>query len=320
MHTMKNEHTSAPPLGPRRNRWSLCCAVALAASVPSVAGSSIAALREELAAQGQPIDDPLLVRPVDESATGYPTDHPADTFPLDNSKSKYYSPSDEESAEAQYEYDEEYEEEMSDAETRASIKRRRLTRFFSTIITLIIYVVFAGVYYKNVVKYVPVRRERKQGVMISDFEQGLFEVCDIVDNRNRDRCLYATCCYWCRAAHTWHAAGVCEYWPALFLLALASMVKWTCCVEGIIFAYFRMKTKDQLNIKTDVMNDCLVSIFCTCCAVGQEGMAIDVDRGTDEVSCCCRVSQQPVVGGQESDIILRGPMPQDEEEGQEGVE
>lgn len=175
-----------------------------------------------------------------------------------------------------------------EAEIRARSRKHSL---IPLLISFGLHVSFAILYKMWVVDMIPPLSQRPISVD-EDFRQDIF-ACTATGNVQL--CLHATFCCQCRAAHTWHVAGVCEYWPALFLLCFAGMTKFACCVDSFVYAYFRMKLKDKLGIRRNVVMDVLYSMFCPCCAVGQEAMAVDAELGT-HVECCCRLSSPPSIG------------------------
>jgi len=146
-------------------------------------------------------------------------------------------------------------------------------------------VIFAVVYKMHVVDKIPPLDQRPISVD-EDLRPG---ICECTGDLHL--CLHSWFCCWCRAAHTWHVAGVCEYWPALCLLFLASST----CVNTCVSAYFRMKLKDKLGIRRNACMDVVYSLFCPCCAVGQEALGVDAELGS-EVECCCRLISPPAIG------------------------
>lgn len=186
----------------------------------------------------------------------------------------------------QWEKEERFRDKM--AEYRASARHHH---FLPVLIALAIHVTFACVYKAKVVDWIPPLTQRPVSVD-EDFRQDIFEC---TNSGQTHLCLHSTCCYQCRAAHTWHVAGLCEYWPALFLLFFLGCTKFACCIDSCVYAYFRMKLKEKLGIRRNVVMDVLYSMFCPCCAVGQEAMAVDAELGTD-VQCCCQLSSPAVIG------------------------
>lgn len=159
-----------------------------------------------------------------------------------------------------------------------------------TILNLCMSLPFAFFYKSYVVDKIPPLEQRPVSID-QDFQQDIF-ACFF---GHTDLCLHAWCCCSCRAAHTWHVAGVIEYWPALFALFVSNLTGAACCWQMFIFTYFRMKIKDKLGIRRDCPTDCLYSTFCCFCAVAQEAMAVDAELGT-QVACCCDLQSPPAIG------------------------
>merc|ERR1719446_1536721 len=127
---------------------------------------------------------------------------------------------------------------------------------------LCIHLIFAIFYKMWVVDKIPPLSQRPISVD-EDFQQDIFAC---TSPGQGHLCLHATFCCQCRAAHTWHVAGVCEYWPALALLFVASCTKCACCIDSFVYTYFRMRLKDKLGIRRNPVMDLLYSMFCPCCA------------------------------------------------------
>jgi len=185
--------------------------------------------------------------------------------------------------------------------------KHRKHALLPALISLLIHVSFAVMYKNWVVDMIPPLSQQPISID-EDFRQDIMEC---TKTGNLQLCLHATFCCQCRAAHTWHVAGVCEYWPALFLLFFASVTKMACCVDAFVYTYFRMKLKDKLGIKRNPCWDLVYSMFCPCCAVGQEAMAVDAELGTN-VECCCQLSGPLHIGSVDqmergSIIQLRNP-------------
>lgn len=150
-------------------------------------------------------------------------------------------------------------------------------------------IAFACMYKQKVVDLIPSLEQRPISTL-EDFQQDIFACCS-----EQHLCLHAGFCCQCRAAHTWHVAGICEYWPALGLLFLGHVAKIACCVDAIIYTYFRMKLKEKLGIRPNPCMDLAYSVFCPCCAVGQEAMAVDQELGT-QVDCVFQLRGPAAIG------------------------
>lgn len=168
---------------------------------------------------------------------------------------------------------------------KEKMAERKHHELLPMVITLAIHVAFAIFYKIWVVDMIPPLSQRPISVD-EDFRQDIFAACTTPGQGHL--CLHATFCCQCRAAHTWHVAGICEYWPALLLLFIASWTKCACCIDSFVYTYFRMRLKEKLGIRSNLVMDLLYSMFCPCCAVAQEAMAIDSELGTN-VECCCQL-------------------------------
>jgi Cys-rich protein (TIGR01571 family) len=158
---------------------------------------------------------------------------------------------------------------------------RRLT-LGVPLLHVIILITFACVYKYQVVNSIP-KLEQRPVNALQDLPHGL---CDCWSHCSL--CAHLFFCGVCRAAHTWHVAQVCEYWPSVCLFCIAGSSK-IICVDVCIFTYFRTKVKERLGIKPNPAMDCLCHLFCAPCAIGQEAMAVDEELGV-KVECCCRLT------------------------------
>lgn len=150
------------------------------------------------------------------------------------------------------------------------------------LLQVIIPITFACVYKFQVVNNTP-KLDQKPVNALQDLPHG---ICDCWNHFSL--CLHLFCCCMCRAAHTWHVAQVCEYWPSFCLFCIAGTSK-IICVDVCIYTYFRTKIKERLGIKPNIPMDCLCHLFCPFCAVGQEALAVDEELGI-KVECCCRLT------------------------------
>jgi len=152
------------------------------------------------------------------------------------------------------------------------------------LISLICKIIFAVLYKRHVVDKTPQLTQRPISVveLEEDFPHSLFAFSqNIPQDRNylkRDPLLsfHAYICCNCRAAHTWHVAGIFEYWPAVIILHFGVG---TLCVAPLLQIYMRMKLKDRMGIRRNFVKDTLAVICCPCCAVMQEAAAVDTELG-----------------------------------------
>jgi len=161
----------------------------------------------------------------------------------------------------------------------------------------IIGLIFAFFYWKKVVKKVP-RIPPQPDSYDDDFGPSLFECCS-----DLHECLHAACCGTCRNAHTYHVAGIMNYWQALILQLIITNCCSCCCIPCCFFTYMRVELKHHLGLEASPLKDCLAVACCLPCTVGQQALAVDELGGVD-VHCCCNVTfahhydeQGPLMGG-----------------------
>eukprot|EP00928_Gymnodinium_smaydae_P089537 TRINITY_DN73497_c0_g1_i1.p1 TRINITY_DN73497_c0_g1~~TRINITY_DN73497_c0_g1_i1.p1 ORF type:complete len:273 (-),score=24.86 TRINITY_DN73497_c0_g1_i1:104-922(-) len=158
--------------------------------------------------------------------------------------------------------------------------------------------VFAVLYKRMVVDKVPAVPQPPP-TLANDFGSSIFGCCG-----NTQLSLHACCCLACRASHTWHVAGVVDYWAAVFGLCFCTPCM--CFVGG----YFRSRLRKQLKLAPGGLTDFLVWIpCCGPCAAGQEAMQVDAISGL-EVACCCRAQMLPpsVPGPGSSAAVVGNPV------------
>eukprot|EP00928_Gymnodinium_smaydae_P068578 TRINITY_DN51769_c0_g1_i1.p1 TRINITY_DN51769_c0_g1~~TRINITY_DN51769_c0_g1_i1.p1 ORF type:complete len:272 (-),score=20.22 TRINITY_DN51769_c0_g1_i1:37-816(-) len=137
--------------------------------------------------------------------------------------------------------------------------------------------VFAVQYKRMVVDKMPQLTER-MAFFTDGFTESLFSCCG-----SMQMCLHVCCCFACRASHTWHVAGVANYWAGVLSLCLC--MPCSCFFGG----YFRGKLREKFSLAPGGLQDFVIWIpCCALCAAGQEAIKVDGLAGA-QVSCCCRV-------------------------------
>lgn len=84
---------------------------------------------------------------------------------------------------------------------------------------------------------------------------------------------HACCCTGPRAAHTFHSAGVLNYWIGWLFMAVAP-----CCTLMLMNSYSDLNEKLGGKRRSLVMS-CLCSFFCAQCVVAQDAEALDIKVG-----------------------------------------
>lgn len=86
---------------------------------------------------------------------------------------------------------------------------------------------------------------------------------------------HACCCSAPRAAHTFHSAGVLNYWFGLIL-----MTALPCCT--LFLADWCTNLKERLGgTRRGLCIGCLCSCCCSCCVIAQDAEAVDLNTGVE---------------------------------------
>jgi len=98
-------------------------------------------------------------------------------------------------------------------------------------------------------------------------------------------CLYSYLCSQARAAHTFDAAGVCNYWPSLLLMSL-------CPCPTLFFMNSCSNLNERLGgRKKDCCTGLICSFCCSCCVIAQDAESLDMATGAR--TQCCGVEHGP---------------------------
>lgn len=88
-------------------------------------------------------------------------------------------------------------------------------------------------------------------------------------------CFHACCCSGPRAAHTFHSAGVLNYWFGLIL-----MTALPCCT--LFLAVWCTDLKERLGgTRRSLCMGCLCSCCCSCCVIAQDAESVDLNTGVE---------------------------------------
>lgn len=142
--------------------------------------------------------------------------------------------------------------------------------------------IFACCYWQKVVEPIVSAKgtlEQRQFQPADDF---VTSICQCFDDMWV--CIHGLCCPLARMGHTNEVAGILGYWETAAL--------WCCCSTFIPFGpccltvYFRMKLKEIMNVKDNVLNDFVIACCCPMLAICQQGTAVDDAMGYEVVGCC----------------------------------
>lgn len=83
-------------------------------------------------------------------------------------------------------------------------------------------------------------------------------------------CVYSLCCWGPRAAHTFHSAGIIDYWPGCILMNC-----FPCCTLYIMNSFTPLNEKLGGD-KKDFCTGLLCAFFCWCCVIAQDAESLDL--------------------------------------------
>merc|ERR1719386_448 len=99
-------------------------------------------------------------------------------------------------------------------------------------------------------------------------------------------CLLSWCCTGPRAAHTFHSAGVMDYWAGCVLMSLAP-----CCTLWAVNSFTDLN--DLLGgEKKSILMGALCACCCSCCVVAQDAQSLDLITGAKTVCCGVETPQE----------------------------
>lgn len=156
----------------------------------------------------------------------------------------------------------------------------------------------ACVYKFRVVNKAPVLEQAGVASSESDFTPGL-------NDCMHDRSMCCMLCFFgpCRVGHTWHVAGILNYWLAILIHPFCGS-----CVGGFV----RTKLKRKMGLKTSFGTECMIHCKSQCCALGQEALAVDAAGGVK--MRCCRLEKveppaQATMGKPSPPVLLQSGGP-----------
>jgi hypothetical protein len=136
---------------------------------------------------------------------------------------------------------------------------------------ILIQLVFGLLYYFCVITKYP----KLNGSVIPDSAKELQnknEVSAVCEATCSNNCL-SCCCSGPRAAHTFHATGILDYWPGCVLMSLLP-----CCTLWIVNSCTELNEK--LGGKQDSCCKAgLCSCFCSCCMIAKDAQTLDLITG-----------------------------------------
>jgi len=92
-------------------------------------------------------------------------------------------------------------------------------------------------------------------------------------------CLLSWCCTGPRAAHTFHSAGVLDYWPGCILMSLLP-----CCTLWAVNSFTDLNERLGGAQKNFFMG-ALCACCCSCCVVAQDAQSLDYITNVDTRLC-----------------------------------
>lgn len=159
----------------------------------------------------------------------------------------------------------------------------------------LIMLVFACVYYSQVVKQLP---KLPSVFNVVARERGLFACFE-----NRDACLYATFCMPVVAGKNYEATQVMGFWPGCILTFLSTYSP-LYLLTVLIRAILSMKVQEKLGHKEGFLKACCLNVFCMPCDVGREGIEVDEELGAT-ITCCCNLQVKPRIVTEASNAASR---------------
>jgi len=161
------------------------------------------------------------------------------------------------------------------------------------------------------------------GYFVGDEGDFKSDICECGTDKNT--CLHAWCCLWCRAGDTYQASSKdFSYWKVIGFFMLSEFcgslvangplsfeaspkalqyqkICGALVRVGILCFFFvpkRRELRDKLGGDNEVVpeyKDWLLYAFCTCCVVSQEARELDRAMGVD-VKCCCNLNAENARG------------------------
>jgi len=138
---------------------------------------------------------------------------------------------------------------------------------------ILLQLLFGGLYYYLIVSKYPMLDSVKpttEAIKLQELDEltATFET-------SIPNCLLSWCCTGPRAAHTFHSAGVLNFWPGCILMSL-----FPCCM--LWWANSCTDLKELLGgAKKNCCVGALSACFCSCCLVAQDAQSLDQITGSE---------------------------------------
>jgi len=138
---------------------------------------------------------------------------------------------------------------------------------------ILLQLLFGGLYYYLIVSKYPMLDSVKpttEAIKLQELDEltATFET-------SIPNCLLSWCCTGPRAAHTFHSAGVLNFWPGCILMSL-----FPCCM--LWWANSCTDLKEMLGgPKKNCCVGALSACFCSCCLVAQDAQSLDLITGSE---------------------------------------
>jgi len=142
---------------------------------------------------------------------------------------------------------------------------------------ILLQLLFGGLYYYLVVSKYPMLDSAKpttEAIKLQELDEltATFET-------SIPNCLLSCCCTGPRAAHTFHSAGVLNFWPGCILTTL-----FPCCM--LWWANSFTDLREMLGgAKKNCCLGALSALCCSCCLVAQDAQSLDLITGSETHLC-----------------------------------
>eukprot|EP00746_Dinoflagellata_sp_MGD_P020141 gnl/MRDRNA2_/MRDRNA2_146865_c0_seq1.p1 gnl/MRDRNA2_/MRDRNA2_146865_c0~~gnl/MRDRNA2_/MRDRNA2_146865_c0_seq1.p1 ORF type:complete len:317 (+),score=63.99 gnl/MRDRNA2_/MRDRNA2_146865_c0_seq1:91-1041(+) len=164
--------------------------------------------------------------------------------------------------------------------------------------------IFALFYYCRVVVYSKRRGTGKEDWTDAQRREGLSKhgddfrwgVTDCMSSQF-DTCFLSFFCLHARAAHTWHKAGLVNYWVGCAMVQMCGALPVLC---------MRRRLRAQFRLESPVCSDYVVGILCTPCIVIQEARVVD-----EVCNAECEEDGEPLLPPVTQGMPMKSPMETD---------
>lgn len=97
---------------------------------------------------------------------------------------------------------------------------------------------------------------------------------------------HSFCCSGPRAAHTFHATGIMNYWPSCCLMTF-----FPCCTLFILNSFTDLNSRLG-GTKPNLCMSALCTCFCSCCVIAQDAESLDERTGFNTKLCSSEASKK----------------------------